>query len=114
MTTSGTYGDELTLRAVQHIFNVELTIVSTLLKDGRLLIAPINSIARARLTLSHLVLERNQDYFEETLTDEYERVNDPTNNELGVIKVSLIRDNTRKEWEKKRDEYHRLFLQNVW
>ena len=55
MTTCGTYGDELTLLAVPYIFNVELTIVSTLLKDGRLLIAPINSVARARLTLRNFV-----------------------------------------------------------
>ena len=50
-----------------------------------------------------MVLERNQDYFQDTLTNEYETVNDPTNNELSVIKVSLIKDDTRKEWEKKDD-----------
>ena len=48
-----------------------------------------------------MVLERNQDYFQDTLTDEYETVNDHTNNKLSVIKVSLIKDDTRKEWEKK-------------
>lgn len=81
MASSGTYIDEIKLHAVPHIFNVKLTIPSTVVRDKQLLVAPINSIAWARLTLSHfgegqayynLVFERNQDYTENALTDEVE------------------------------------------
>ena len=72
MATSGMYSDELTLCPVPYFFNVELNILPTVVRDGRLLLAPINSIARARFTLDlfaedqvlyKLVRERNQDYF---------------------------------------------------
>ena len=53
MATSGMHSDELTLTAVPYIFIIELTIVSTVVRDGRLLVAPINSVARARFTLGH-------------------------------------------------------------
>ena len=75
--------------------NVELNILPTVVRDGRLLVAPINSIARAGFTLDHfaedqvlynLVRERNQDYFQYNLTDEDETVNNSINNKLYVIK----------------------------
>lgn len=93
MASSGTYIDEVKLHAVPHIFNVKLTILSTVVRDKQLLVAPINSIAWARLTLSHfgegqvyynLVFERNQDYTENALTDEVETLNNSMNNELYV------------------------------
>ena len=52
MASSGTYSDEVKLHAVPHIFNVELTILSTVVRDEQMLVAPINSIAWARPTLS--------------------------------------------------------------
>ena len=108
MATSGMYSDELTLRAVPYLFNVELNILSTVVRDGRLLLAPINSIARARFTLDHfvedqvlynLVRGRNQDYFQYTLTDEDKTVKNSTNNKLYVIKChssETIRGTNRK------------------
>ena len=66
-----------------------------MVRNERLLVSPINSIARVRFTLDHLaedqvlynlVLERNQDYFEYSLTDEDETVNNSTNNKLYVTK----------------------------
>ena len=95
MATSGMYSDELTLRAVPYLLNVELNILPAVVRDGRLLVAPINSIARAGFTLDHfaedqvlynLVRERNQDYFQYNLTDEDETVNNSINNKLYVIK----------------------------
>ena len=87
MATSGMCSDEPTLCAVPYILHLELTIVSAVLRDGRLLVDPINSIARARFTLDHFAEGlRNQDYFEYNLTDEYEAVNNSTNNKLYVIK----------------------------
>ena len=53
MATSGMDSDELTLRAIPYFFNVKLNILPTVVRDGRLLLAPINSIARARFTLDH-------------------------------------------------------------
>ena len=40
MGIEGTYGDELTLRALVKIFNVEIEMVSTLGYDGRVSISP--------------------------------------------------------------------------
>ena len=60
-----------------------------------MLVAVINSIARAGFTLDHfaedqvlynLVRERNRDYFQYNLTDEDETVNNSINNKLYVIK----------------------------
>ena len=53
MATSAMHSGELTLRAVPYIFIIELTIVSTVVRDGQLLVAHINSVARARFTLDH-------------------------------------------------------------
>ena len=89
------YSDGLTLHAVPYFLNVELNILPTVVRDGQLLVAPINSIARAGFTIDHfaedqvlynLVRERNQDYFQYNLTDEDETVNNSINNKLYVIK----------------------------
>ena len=77
MATSGMYSNELTFCAVPYIFNIELSY----------LVAPMNSMARARFTLDHFAEGlRNQDYFEYSLTDEDETVNNSTNNKLYLIK----------------------------
>ena len=95
MTTSGMYSDGLKLRAVPYFLNVELNILPTVVRDGRLLVAPINSIVRAGFTLDpfaenqvlyNLVRERNQDYFRYNLTDKDDTVNNSINNTLYVIK----------------------------
>ena len=95
MATSEMYSDGLTLCAVPYFLNVEQNILPTVVRDGRLLVASINSIARAGFTLDHfaedqvlynLVRERNQDYFQYNLTDEDETVNNSINNKLYVIK----------------------------
>ena len=94
MATSGMYSDGLTLCAVPYFLNEELNILPTIVRDGRLLVAPINSIVRAGFTLDHfaedqvlynLVRERNQDYFQYNLTDKDETVNNSINNKLYVI-----------------------------
>ena len=100
MASSGTYSDKVKLHAVPHIFNVEVAILSTVVRDEQLLVVPINSIAWARLTLSHfgegqvyynLVFERNQDYTGNSLTDEVETLNNSMNNELYVHSSETIR-----------------------
>ena len=103
------YSDGLTLRAVPYFLNIELNILPSVVRDGRLLVAVINSIARAGFTLDHfaedqvlynLVRERNQDYFQYNLTDEDETVNNSINNKLRN-KVLFIRDDKRNKQEKK-------------
>ena len=49
----GTYGDEITLRAISNIFSVEKIIVSTLGKGGKVEIVPENTNPFARITLGH-------------------------------------------------------------
>ena len=53
MSTDGTYGDEITLRAVSNIYNVEIDIVSTLGQQGFARILPENSEPIFRITLGH-------------------------------------------------------------
>ena len=53
MSHIGTYGDELTLRAVSNIFNIELTIVSTLGIDGMVTISPTGLVPLTRFCLGH-------------------------------------------------------------
>ena len=132
MARSGTHGDKLTLGAVRYIFHVELTMVSIVVRDGWLLVAPINCIAGARFTLCHFaegqvtydfMLKRNQGYFQDTLTDEDETVNNSLNHELYLIKYhssEMIKRKERKETGKERDTsvyyqrrwcwYHQFFL----
>ena len=78
-----------------------------------MLVAPINSIAGARFTLGHFaegqvnydfVLKRNQGYFEDTLTDEDETVNNSLNNELNCHSSEMIKRKERKETGKEREK----------
>ena len=50
----GTYGDEITLRAISNIFNVEIIVVSTLGEGGRVEIVPENTNPFARIALDTL------------------------------------------------------------
>ena len=116
MARRGTYGDKLTLGAVPYIFHVELTMVSIEVRYGWLLVAPINCIAGARFTLGHFaegqmnydfVLKRNQGYFQDTLTDEDETVNNSLNHERYLIKhhsSEMTKRKERKETGKERDK----------
>ena len=53
METDGTYGDEITLRAISNIFNVRIIVVSTLGQRGRVEILPENAIPFGRIILGH-------------------------------------------------------------
>ena len=54
MQMDGTYGDEITLRAISNIFNVEIIIVSTLGQGGRVETVPENTNPFTRITLGYL------------------------------------------------------------
>ena len=62
MDIEGTYGDELTLRAFAHIFNIEIEIVSTLGNDIRVSINPENSNPLGRITLEHFAENQGNHY----------------------------------------------------
>ena len=56
------YGDEITLRAISNIFNVEKLIFSTLRQGGKVEIVPENTNPFARITLGHFA-ERQKEYY---------------------------------------------------
>ena len=56
------YGDEMTLRAISNIFNVEIIIVSTLRQVGRVEIFPENTNPFARITLRYIAEGRGEHY----------------------------------------------------
>ena len=62
MQMDGTYGDEITLRAISNIFNVEIIIVSTLGQGRRVEIVSENADPFARITLGHFVEGHGEHY----------------------------------------------------
>ena len=63
MQSDGTFGDEITLRGMSEIFNVEFEVVSTLGPAARQIITPQNSVAMARLHLAHFAENEGTHYF---------------------------------------------------
>lgn len=70
MARNGTYGDEITLRAISNIYNIEIRIVSTLGSDAATVILPSDSNSTGQITLGHfhetqgihyVVLQREQE-----------------------------------------------------
>ena len=61
MQSDGTFGDEITLRAMSEIFNVEFEVISTLGPAARQIITPHNSVAMTRLHLGHFA--ENEDTY---------------------------------------------------
>lgn len=57
MSKSGTYGDEITLRGIANMFNVEIIVKPTLGQGGRVIISPEDSIIHSFL----VVLPKNMD-----------------------------------------------------
>ena len=53
MASEGTYGDELMLRAASNLYNIELSIVSTLGRDARLTISPTTFHPQGTAILGH-------------------------------------------------------------
>ena len=62
MDIEDTYGDELTPRAFANIFNIEIEIVSSLGKDGRVSVNPENSDPLGRITLEHFAEGQGDHY----------------------------------------------------
>ena len=53
MSKDGTYGDEITLRAIAEIFNNEISVISTLGRGVSVMIKPEESIPLTRITIGH-------------------------------------------------------------
>ena len=62
MQSDGTFGDEITLRGMSVIVNVEFEVVSTLGPAARQIITPHNSVAMTRLHLGHFVENEGTHY----------------------------------------------------
>ena len=62
MQSDGTFGDEITLRAMSEIFNVEFEVISTLGPAARQIITPHNSVAMTRLHLGHFAENKGTHY----------------------------------------------------
>ena len=57
MTTNGTYGDELTLYTASNIYNINITLVLSLVREGKLEIKPPEFQSFRRIVVGHF-LER--------------------------------------------------------
>ena len=62
MATDGTYGDHLTLRAASNIYNVEITLVSSLGNEGQLGINPTEFQSFERIVLGHFAEAYREHY----------------------------------------------------
>ena len=60
--SDGKFGDEITLRAMSEIFNVEFEVISTLGPAARQIITPHNSVAMTRLHLGHFAENEGTHY----------------------------------------------------
>ena len=58
----GTYGDEITLRVISNIFNIEIIIVPTLGHGERVKIVPENTNLFTRTTLGHFAEGHGEHY----------------------------------------------------
>ena len=55
MTTNGTYGDELTLYTASNIYNINITLVLFLVREGKLEIKPPEFQSFRRIVVGHFV-----------------------------------------------------------
>ena len=62
MATDGTYGDDLTLRAASNIYNVEITLVSSLGNESQLGINPTEFQSFERIVLGHFAEAYREHY----------------------------------------------------
>ena len=62
MERKGTYGDEITLRMISNMFNVEIAAVSKLGQDGIVRIIPENSFPLFQVTLGHFTKNQGFDH----------------------------------------------------
>ena len=62
MQRDGTFGDEISLRTMSKIFNVEIEVISTLGPAARQIIIPHNSVAMTRLHLGHFAENEGTHY----------------------------------------------------
>ena len=62
MATDGTYGDDLTLRAASNIYNVKITLVSSLGNESQLGINPTEFQSFERIVLGHFAEAYREHY----------------------------------------------------
>ena len=75
MRQSGTFGDELTLRAVANLFNIEITVVSTHGEDPMAMASPVSNAPLTRFTVGHFA-EGQADHYVVLKPDNIHEIND--------------------------------------
>ena len=75
MRRSGTFGDDLTLRAVANLFNVEIAGVSTLWEDAMAIMLPVSNAPVTRFTTRHFA-EGKGDHYVVLEPDNIHEIND--------------------------------------
>ena len=75
MRRSGTFGDDLTLRAVANLFNVEIVGVSTLGEDAMAIMLPVSNAPLTRFTIGHFA-EGKGDHYVVLEPDNIHEIND--------------------------------------
>ena len=76
MAAKGTYGDEVTLRAVANFYNVEIELISTLGHAGQTTLMPDDSIPFGRIILGNFA-EGQSDHYVSLRREEF-----PSDSEL--------------------------------
>ena len=89
MQMDGTYGHEITLRAISKIFNVQKIIVSTLGQVGRVEIVPENTNPFASITLRHFA-EKHGEYY--MILEDLNEVNSESEVDITDIDNSAVED----------------------
>ena len=62
MNKDGTYGDHITLQATSNIFNVQITVHSSLGVEANTMIAPFTEVAVANFNLGHFAEGQGEHY----------------------------------------------------
>ena len=103
---NGFYGDQITLQAAADLYNIEITVVSTLGPDAIAMISPFSSIPTARVQLEHYAENHREHYIcvegrvlleeeeqEKKAEKEVEQMEDDAQEERAEEEVKEMEDN---------------------
>ena len=99
MSLEGTYGDEITLRAIANICNVEVVVISTLGDRDRMNILPQHSVTLGRILLGHFAkshgkyyvsLEQVEQFDESDRNEAYQQIDESSNECVNIRRLLEI------------------------
>jgi len=102
MQRDGTYGDKITLRAIANIFNIEITVVSTLGQEGLVSIRPEDSEPLSRMILGHFAEGQGVHYI--VLASQINQIDSET--DQAENETDPVRNNTDTEVNSRENEVH--------